>query len=91
MIFRVCAWTWKTADPRHYAVPLAFICLAGLVHAFFEDWLFAVGYYLSIFFWSSVFILSDLQSSVLRMQPTLSGEWHRESAQTSQVPLPASQ
>jgi O-antigen ligase len=61
MVFRVCSWAWRTADPRDYAVPLAFVCLAGLVHAFFEDWLFAVGYYLSVFFWASVFILSDLQ------------------------------
>ena len=26
----------------HYAVPLAMVVIAGLVHAFFEDWLFAV-------------------------------------------------
>jgi hypothetical protein len=33
---------------------------AGLVHAFFEDWLIAVGYYLTVFFWVSAFWLVDL-------------------------------
>jgi len=61
MIRRVCLWMWRTRSPYHYAVPLAMMCLAGLVHAIFEDWLFAVGYYLSVFFWTSVFILADLQ------------------------------
>lgn len=86
IIFRVCLWTWKTADPRHYAVPLAFVCLAGLIHAFFEDWLFAVGYYLSIFFWVSVFILSDLQPSATRTHVSFSRVWNRRP-----VPLSASQ
>ncbi|HEX8814007.1 MAG TPA: O-antigen ligase family protein [Terriglobales bacterium] len=42
------------------AVPIATIMVAGLVHAAFEDWLFAVGYYLCVFFWSLAFILADL-------------------------------
>ena len=87
IIFRVCLWTWKTADPRPYAVPLAAVCLAGLVHAFFEDWLFAVGYYLSIFFWSSVFILSDLQPSAPRKKLSLSGVWNRGPIPANQLPL----
>ena len=41
-------------------VPIALIVVAGLVHAAFEDWLFAVGYYLSVLFWSFAFILVDL-------------------------------
>jgi O-antigen ligase len=89
MVFRVCLWIWKTADPRPYAVPLAAICLAGLVHAFFEDWLFAVGYYLSTFFWASVFILSDLQPSTLRTQLSFNGVWNRRPVPASQVPLSA--
>jgi O-antigen ligase len=42
------------------AVPLATIMVAGLIHAAFEDWLFAVGYYLCVLFWSLAFILDDL-------------------------------
>ena len=90
IILRVSIWTWKTADYRHYAVPLAAICLAGLVHAFFEDWLFAVGYYLSIFFWSCVFILSDLQPSAPRSPLTFSGAWNRRPLPADQIPLSAS-
>jgi len=41
-------------------VPIALIVVAGLVHAAFEDWLFAVGYYLCVLFWSFAFILIDL-------------------------------
>jgi O-antigen ligase len=90
-VFRVCVWTWRSADPRHYAVPLAFVCLAGLVHAFFEDWLFAVGYYLCIFFWTSVFILSDLQPSAPRTQLSFSGVWNRPPVPLSEVALSANQ
>ncbi len=49
----------QTGDPFSPAVPLAAIVLAGLIHATFEDWLFAVGYYLCVFFWSGAFILAD--------------------------------
>ena len=90
LIFRVCVWTWKTADAQHYAVPLAFVCLAGLIHAFFEDWLFAVGYYLSIFFWSSVFILSDLQPTP-RMPAAFIGVRKRTPVPAARVPLSVNQ
>jgi O-antigen ligase len=60
MIAQVYRWMRRTADPRHYAVPLCMILLGGLVHAFFEDWLFAVGYYLCFFFWVCAFLLDDL-------------------------------
>jgi hypothetical protein len=33
---------------------------AGLVHAGFEDWLFAVGYYLCVFFWTLAFMFVDV-------------------------------
>jgi len=59
-VWKVCAWMNRTADPRHYSIPLAMVVLAGLVHATFEDWLFAVGYYLCVFFWVFAFLLADL-------------------------------
>jgi O-antigen ligase len=52
--------TRKTRDPIPLALPIAAIMVAGLVNAGFEDWLFAVGYYLCIFFWSLAFVLVDL-------------------------------
>jgi O-antigen ligase len=60
MIFRVCVWMRRTANPRHCAIPFAMVLLAGLVHATFEDWLTAVGYYLCVFFWTAAFWLRDM-------------------------------
>jgi O-antigen ligase len=59
-IGRVLNQLWRTRDPFSFAVPIAFILIAGLVHAIFEDWLFAVGYYLCVFFWALAFMLPDL-------------------------------
>jgi hypothetical protein len=39
---------------------LAMFFFAGLVGSAFEDWLFAVGYYLSVFMWSLAFSLVDV-------------------------------
>ncbi len=58
-VWRVCAWMNRTKDPRHYSIPLAMVVLAGLAHAAFEDWLFAVGYYLCVYFWVFAFVLAD--------------------------------
>jgi len=58
-ILRTLLWMWNTGNASHPAVPLAMVVVAGLVHAVFEDWLFAVGYYLCVFFWSLAFVLVD--------------------------------
>lgn len=50
----------RTGNVFSPAVPAAAIVIAGLVGAAFEDWLFAVGYYLCVFFWAMAFILADL-------------------------------
>jgi O-antigen ligase len=59
-VWKVCAWMRRTSDPRQYSIPLAMVVVAGLAHAAFEDWLFAVGYYLCIYFWFFAFLLPDL-------------------------------
>jgi O-antigen ligase len=51
---------YRTANFRHCSVPVAMILSAGLVHAAFEDWLFAVGYYLCLFFWVLAFAFMDI-------------------------------
>ena len=61
---RTYAWVRRTGSPSHYAVPFALIALAGLIHAGFEDWLFAAGSYLCLFFWVSAFVLVDLTSGI---------------------------
>ena len=50
----------QTLNFRHCSVPVAMILTAGLVHAAFEDWLFAVGYYLCVFFWVLAFAFIDI-------------------------------
>lgn len=57
---RAFAQTRRTGNIFSPALPLAAVLAAGLVHAAFEDWLFAVGYYLCVFFWSLAFIMVDV-------------------------------
>jgi O-antigen ligase len=58
-IIRTVIWMSRTLNPAHAAVPLAMVVLAGIIHAVFEDWLFAPGYYLCVFFWAMAFIFVD--------------------------------
>jgi hypothetical protein len=57
-------WMRKSGNLHHYAVPFAMVSLAGLVHAAFEDWLFAPGSYICLFFWVLAFLLIDLTSEM---------------------------
>jgi O-antigen ligase len=50
----------RTGNVLSPTIPLAGVLVAGLVHAAFEDWLFAAGYYLCVFFWTLAFIMVDL-------------------------------
>lgn len=58
-VIRVCVWMRQTGIAASPAVPLAVFVAGGLVHAGFEDWLFAVGYHTCILFWVCAFILTD--------------------------------
>ncbi len=75
---RTFLWMLNTGNPAHPAIPLAVVLVAGLVHAGFEDWLFAVGYYLSVFFWSLGFILVDIAPRV--RLPRLAFRWRPRAA-----------
>ncbi len=59
-VMRTLLWMLGTGNASHPAVPLAMVVIAGLIHATFEDWLFAPGYYLCVFFWSLAFVLADV-------------------------------
>jgi hypothetical protein len=59
-IFRTVQWMFRTGNPSHPAVPLAIVVVSGVIHAAFEDWLFAPGYYLCVFFWCLAFVLMDV-------------------------------
>jgi O-antigen ligase len=60
---KVFSMVRRSGDVLSPAIPAAAIVVAGLVHAGFEDWMFAVGYYLCVFFWAMAFILVDLLRS----------------------------
>jgi O-antigen ligase len=76
-IAAVARYMRRTLDGSHPAIPLAMVCLAGLVGAVWEDWLFAVGYYLSVFVWSMTFCLVDVTrnpiAAEIRSAPASSG------------------
>ena len=59
-IRHVFVYLRRTGNVAHYSVPIMVVLAAGLTHALFEDWLFAVGYYLTTLFWSLAFLLMDL-------------------------------
>jgi O-antigen ligase len=58
-IVRVFSWLRRTGKVNQPAVVVAAILIAGLVNAVFEDWLLAVGYYMSVIFWVLALSLRD--------------------------------
>ena len=71
-IGRVLAQIRRTGDVLSPAIPLAGVLTAGLVHAAFEDWLFAVGYYLCVLFWTLAFIMVDILPLTATLPATVS-------------------
>lgn len=65
-IWQTMIWMRVTGSALHAAVPIALVLIAGIVHAIFEDWMFAPGNYLSVFFWSVAFIFMDVAPKSLR-------------------------
>jgi O-antigen ligase len=91
LILRTCRWIRRSADPRNCALPLVLVCIAGLVHAVFEDWLFATGYYLTVFFWTLVFLLYDLQPEPAEEAVIYVSGGNRASLAARPAPLTANQ
>ena len=58
-VYRVFRWLRTSGRLNQPSVLVASIVLAGLVNAFFEDWLLAVGYYMSVIFWVLALSLRD--------------------------------
>jgi O-antigen ligase len=59
-VSRVMMWMRRTGSPFSPAVPIAAVLTAGIAHAFFEDWMFAPGFYMCVFFWVLAFLLVDV-------------------------------
>jgi len=83
-ILRTMFWMFKTGNPAHPAVPLAMVMMAGICHAAFEDWLFAPGYYLCIFFWSMSFVFVD-SANLLRFSTRSDVDWSRLNTASSDL------
>jgi O-antigen ligase len=62
------AWIARAQCADHPVVPIVMVVFGGLVHAIFEDWLFAVGYYFTVFFWTFAFVLFDVAPISLRSE-----------------------
>jgi O-antigen ligase len=75
-VIRTFRWMRATGSALHPAVPLALVVVAGVIHAGLEDWLFAVGYYLCVFFWSIAFVLVDIAPATSRI-PIFSSYFRR--------------
>lgn len=87
-VLRTVWWMWDRRSPAHPAIPLAMVMVAGLVHAAFEDWLFAVGYYLCVFFWCLAFMLADFVPPISILRHSF--KWHlHASPQTGWTDVPA--
>jgi O-antigen ligase len=78
-VYRTVAWMIGTGSAYHPAVPLAMIMVAGMAHAGLEDWLFAPGYYLAVFFWTMAFILVDLAPAAPHILPRVASSWRPRS------------
>ncbi len=76
-VFKVGFWLRRTGKASHYSVPLAMVLFAAFIHANFEDWMFAVGSYAAIYFWSLSFILVDLLPPLAARVPSqyVVGPW----------------
>jgi|SRR5271165_261679 len=62
-IWRVFSRLRRTGQVNQASVVAAAIILGGLVNASFEDWMLAVGYYMSVIFWVLAFSLRDWMAS----------------------------
>jgi hypothetical protein len=56
------------------------------VHAAFEDWLFAPGYYLCVFFWALAFIMVDVLPAITS-SPASAPQNARRDGRTALAPL----
>jgi O-antigen ligase len=76
---KVFRWLRQTGHVNHPSVPAACFVVGALFHAAFEDWLLAVGYYMSAIFWVIAFSLRDWMACPVRSVP-------EEPVATRQIP-----
>jgi O-antigen ligase len=69
-ISQTIRWMRSTGSPLHPAVPVSLVLVAAVIHAGFEDWMFAPGNYMCVFFWCLAFILVDVTAPNFRSSQT---------------------
>ena len=74
-IGRMLVWVYRANAPSHPAVPIVLVLVAALIHAGFEDWLFAVGFYLTVLFWTFAFMLVDFVEVLGPSPAKAAGSW----------------
>jgi len=81
-ILQTIRWMRTTGSPLHPAVPVALVLVAAVIHAGFEDWMFAPGNYMCVFFWCLAFILVDVTAPGFGGSPAfrVPGLWARQFA-----------
>jgi O-antigen ligase len=73
-VYLVFRWLRRSGMVNQPSVLVASIILGGLVNAFFEDWLLAVGYYMSVIFWVLAFSIRDWKASPVLTSEQLTGQ-----------------
>jgi O-antigen ligase len=73
-MYRIFRWLRRSGRVNQPSVLAASIILAGLTNAFFEDWLLAVGYYMSIIFWVLALSLRDWMACPVWPAEQLAGD-----------------
>jgi O-antigen ligase len=66
-VVRVLRSVYSLRSVAHPATMLAIVMISGIIHASFEDWMFAPGSYLCVFFWSLAFVFNDLVTPLPRV------------------------
>jgi O-antigen ligase len=88
-IWKVFLWLRRAGRVNQPAVVAAAIILAGLVNASFEDWMLAVGYYMSVIFWVLALSLRDWMACPVWPEAQLVGEPRLPLHQLSQPSAPS--
>lgn len=87
-----CAWVRRTRIASSPVVPIAAFLAGALVHAGFEDWLFAVGYHTCVLFWILAFMLPDFSFTTPAprlqqwMQANAVADFARQQSLVAEVP-----
>lgn len=88
-LVRTVLYVHSFPNAMHPAIPLATVVIAAILHAAFEDWMFAPGNYICVFFWCVAFLMNDIAPP--SKKSALSYQWvsnHKQGAFGGIAPAP---